>query len=85
MQFHDGSTLTAADVVYSFQRMLDPATAATSAAVLKNVMSVEAPDATTAVFKLKSPDVALPFALAAPASTVVSRRWMESVWTRCCA
>lgn len=78
VQFHDGSTLTAADVVYSFQRMLDPATAATSAAVLKNVMSVEAPDATTAVFKLKSPDVALPFALAAPASTVVSRRWMES-------
>lgn len=78
VEFHNGSTLTAEDVVYSFRRMLDPKTAASSASMLKNVSSIEAADDTTVVFHLKRPDVALPFALASATSTIASKSWMES-------
>ncbi|MGH3749752.1 MAG: ABC transporter substrate-binding protein, partial [Micromonosporaceae bacterium] len=78
VQFHDGSTLTAEDVVFSFQRMMDEKTAASSAPLLGLVDSVTAVSSTTVVFRLKEPDVAFPFALAAPPSTIVSKKWMES-------
>ncbi|WP_234356979.1 ABC transporter substrate-binding protein [Streptomyces sp. NBRC 110028] len=76
--FHDGSVMTAEDVVFSFRRMMDKETAATSGQLLAGVKSVEAADATTVVFHLTQPDVAFPFALAAPTSNVVSKRWIES-------
>ncbi|MFE9313143.1 ABC transporter substrate-binding protein [Streptomyces sp. NPDC006706] len=76
--FHDGSAMTAEDVVFSFRRMMDKETAATSGQLLDAVESVEAADATTVVFRLTQPDVAFPFALAAPTSNVVSKRWIES-------
>lgn len=76
--FHDGSTMTADDVVFSYRRMMDKATAASSAPLLSEVNRVEAPDPRTVVFRLRQPDVAFPFALAAPTSNIVSRRWIES-------
>ncbi|TDB98719.1 hypothetical protein E1267_38420 [Nonomuraea longispora] len=78
VRFHDGSTLTAEDVVFSFRRMMDKETAATSGPLLDQVDSVEAVDATTVAFRFEQPDVAFPFALAAPTSNVVSRKWIES-------
>ncbi len=55
--FHkDFGKMTAEDVVYSFKRMLDPATSATYAAEFNNLDSVTAPDETTVVVKLKGPD-----------------------------
>jgi peptide/nickel transport system substrate-binding protein len=47
---------TAEDVVYSYERILDPATSSTYAAEFNNVDSVSAPDASTVVIKLKQAD-----------------------------
>lgn len=47
---------TAADVIYTFQRNTDPATASPYASRLANVVSVEAPDDYTVVFTLSGPD-----------------------------
>ena len=48
---------SAEDVVYSYNRIMDPATASTYAAEFNNVASVTAPDTSTVVIKLKVPDV----------------------------
>ncbi|MBW7458143.1 ABC transporter substrate-binding protein, partial [Paenibacillus sepulcri] len=47
---------TSADVLYSYNRILDPATASPYAAEFNNVDSIEAPDKYTVVIKLKTPD-----------------------------
>jgi len=47
---------TAEDVVYSYNRIMNPATGSTYAAEFNNVASVTAPDASTVVIKLKVPD-----------------------------
>ena len=47
---------TAEDVVYSYNRIMNPATGSTYAAEFNNVASVTAPDALTVVIKLKVPD-----------------------------
>jgi len=57
--FHDGSTFDSADVVYSLKAIMDPATAAVSASSLASVSSIAAPDASTVVLTLKSPDAGL--------------------------
>lgn len=78
VSFHDGTSLTVEDVVFSFRRMLDKRVTATSGPLLDMVETVEAVDRTTVVFRLKQPDVTLPFALAAPSSNIVSKKWIES-------
>jgi ABC-type transport system substrate-binding protein len=47
---------TAADVIYSYQRILDPKTASPYAAEFKNLDTITAPDNYTLVIVLKSPD-----------------------------
>ena len=56
VKFHDGSPLTAADVARSWQYIVDPPEEVTSAreAHFSMVEKVEAPDAGTVVFRLKS-------------------------------
>ncbi len=55
--FHDGSRMTAADVKYSLERILDPATKSTRRPnFLPVVAGVDAPDDKTVVFRLKVPD-----------------------------
>ena len=66
VQFHDGSTLTADDVVFSIRRMQDKATAASSAPLLAGVVEAVARDARTVELRLDEPDVVLPYALALP-------------------
>jgi peptide/nickel transport system substrate-binding protein len=55
IKFHDGTDLDASAVKFSFDRILDPAAAAPNKAFLGSLSTVEAPDATTVVFKFKSP------------------------------
>jgi peptide/nickel transport system substrate-binding protein len=55
IKFHDGTDLDAEAVKFNFDRILDPATAAPTKAFLGSLTSVEAPDATTAVFEFASP------------------------------
>lgn len=51
--FHDGSPLTAADVVFTYQAVLDPKVDSTLRSDLDMLASVTAPDPTTVVFALK--------------------------------
>jgi peptide/nickel transport system substrate-binding protein len=78
VEFHDGSALTADDVVFSVRRMQDEATAASSAPLLAGIVEVVARDPRTVEMRLAEPDVALPYALALPPTLIVSRRWIES-------
>ena len=54
--FHDGSEMTAADVIYSFERVADPATGAVNFEVFNDVSSMEAPDDMTVVVTLERPN-----------------------------
>ncbi|PSL00299.1 peptide/nickel transport system substrate-binding protein [Murinocardiopsis flavida] len=75
--FHDGSRLTAADVVHSFELMLDPDNGTTTGPLLAGVEKVSAPSADTVLFELAEPNATLPFALASRSANVVSRAWWE--------
>jgi peptide/nickel transport system substrate-binding protein len=57
IKFHKGyGELTAEDVVFTFQRHLDPKIITNSKVFYTNIASVEAPDPLTVVFTLKYPD-----------------------------
>ena len=56
VKFTNGTPLTAADVVYSFNRMRDPKLGAATASVYAGIGSITAPDATHVVFTLKTPN-----------------------------
>jgi peptide/nickel transport system substrate-binding protein len=53
--FHNGEKFTAEDVKYTFERILDPATGATGAALFDSVDSIEVVSPTQVVFHLKFP------------------------------
>jgi peptide/nickel transport system substrate-binding protein len=56
-KFHNGDPMTSADVKFSIDRILDPATKSTRRPnFLPVVASTEAPDPKTMVFRLKTPD-----------------------------
>lgn len=54
--FHDGSEMTSADVKYSFERAMDPATGAVNFEVFNDVASIETPDDLTVVVTLERPN-----------------------------
>jgi peptide/nickel transport system substrate-binding protein len=57
IKFHKGyGELTAEDVVFTFQRHLDPKIVTNSKVFYTNIASIEAPDPLTVVFTLKYPD-----------------------------
>ena len=62
VKFHDGKELTAADVVYTFKRLIDPASGSEAAATLAflNPDGIEAVDDYTVKFNLDNPVVELP-------------------------
>lgn len=62
VKFHDGKELTAKDVVYTYKRLIDPATGSEAAATLAflNPDGIIAQDDYTVVFKLDKPVVELP-------------------------
>jgi peptide/nickel transport system substrate-binding protein len=71
--FHDGSPLTAEDVVYSFQRLLDPETASAGADELTGLKpeNLKATDPATVTVTLDSPIVELPSLLATKHGLIV--------------
>jgi peptide/nickel transport system substrate-binding protein len=76
VKFHDGSPLTAEDVVWSFHRLLNVKKGAASAFLpVLDPNNVTAPDPTTVVFKLKQPYA--PFVSATPLVAIVNRRLIE--------
>jgi peptide/nickel transport system substrate-binding protein len=86
VKFHDGTPLTAQDIVASYKKIIFPPEGTTSARVAYFVMvdSVSAPDDHTVVFKLKYPSGAFIPALATPYNFIYSKtklaqdiRWYE--------
>lgn len=70
--FHHGSPLTAEDVVYTFQRLLDPDLGSVLQPILSFLDGVTAVDEHTVRFHLKTPNVDLPILLAAPQARIVA-------------
>ncbi|EFE66100.1 ABC superfamily ATP binding cassette transporter [Streptomyces viridosporus ATCC 14672] len=62
--FHDGSAVTADDVVFSFERVLDPKNASLMAQFVPFIDRVKAVDASTVEFKLKHPFALFPSRIA---------------------
>lgn len=62
--FHDGSAVTADDVVFSFERILDPKNASLMAQFVPFIDTVKAVDAGTVEFKLKYPFALFPSRIA---------------------
>ena len=79
VKFHDGQDLTAQDVHGTYQKLIFPPEGVVSnrKAFFKMVDSVNAPDPSTVVFKLKFPSGAFIPALATPFNWIYSKKDME--------
>jgi peptide/nickel transport system substrate-binding protein len=77
VKFHDGKAFSSADVKYSLDKIRDKATAAVAAATLASVQSVQAPDPSTAVLRLASPDAGLLAGLATVNLAMLSKEDTE--------
>lgn len=71
VQFHHGELLTAQDVIYSMERLMDPALGSSGFSHLQIVERVEAADDATIRFVLRTPHVELGRALATFALQIV--------------
>jgi peptide/nickel transport system substrate-binding protein len=79
IRFHDGSTMTAADVKATYDKIVFPPAGVRS--IRKNaygaIASVEAPDPTTVVFKLKHPSASLLGNLASPWNVIYPKKYLD--------
>jgi peptide/nickel transport system substrate-binding protein len=78
VKFHNGDPLTSADVKYTFDRIIDPKTVAVARSFFGDVSDIAAPDATTVVFNLKTPNAALIAYMAHPNTGIVSKKIGEA-------
>lgn len=78
VKFHDGSTMTVDDVVFSLDRIRDPNLGSYVGWMLAKVDSVAAPDASTVVVTLSEPDALFEYALATTAAHVVNKKFVEA-------
>src|SRR5438876_8683734 len=74
VKFHNGDPLTSADVKYTFDRIIDPKTAAVARSFFTDVNTITAPDDSTVVFDLKNPNAALIAYMAHPNTGIVSKK-----------
>ena len=66
--------MTSADVKFSFERILDEKTGAAARATFSSIDKVEAPDASTVVFTLKAPNVALLAGMTSLNAAILSKK-----------
>ena len=78
VKFHDDTTMTVDDVVFSLNRIRNPDLASYVGWMLGNVADVAAPDASTVVITMSQPDALLEYALAATAAHVVNKKFVEA-------
>jgi len=79
VRFHDGSTLTAADVKASYDKIIFPPAGVRSfrKSSFTAVDRVEAPDPATVVFKLKFPSASLLANLASPWNVIFPKKYLD--------
>src|SRR5207247_3471708 len=79
IRFHDGSPLTAADVKATYDKIVFPPAGTLS--IRKNayteIASIEAPDPSTVVFKLKFPSASLLNNLASPWNVIFPKKYLD--------
>ncbi|WFB88524.1 MULTISPECIES: ABC transporter substrate-binding protein [Streptomyces] len=73
LKFSTGDPLTAEDVKFTFDRIRRIDDPAGPAVMFQNLKSVETPDATTVVCRLRLPDATFPSKIASGAGSIVSR------------
>ncbi|MFE7594422.1 ABC transporter substrate-binding protein, partial [Kitasatospora sp. NPDC057512] len=78
VHFHDGTVMTADDVVYSLGRQMNPDNAAAWAQVFQNVESVTGTGPLQVTVKLKQPDSQFPQYMATAAGVVAARAGVEA-------
>ena len=77
-RFHNGDLVTAEDVKFSLERILNPDTGATFFNQLSVIDQIEVIDAKTVVVTLKAPTAPFIDYLALPESAIVSKSWSEA-------
>jgi len=77
IKFHDGSPCTAEDVKFTFERLLDPKTAAPYRMYYESIESIQAVDPTTVKFKMKKVDSNFLFNMARGDAVIVSKQSVE--------
>jgi peptide/nickel transport system substrate-binding protein len=73
VRFHDGRPLTSADVKFTFESILNPATHSPKAGAFRMLASIDAPDPAIVVFHLKEPYASFLWNLARPAVGILPR------------
>jgi peptide/nickel transport system substrate-binding protein len=73
VKFHNGQSLVAGDVKYSYERVLDPKTKSTSTAGLSSIAKIETPDDGTVVITLKQPNASFLVGLWSPNYAIVKK------------
>jgi len=79
VKFHHGTPLTAQDVVYTFERILNPRLGSPFRSSLGFFEKLEAIDPYTVRFQLKSPSAELPFLVGAPPARIVAHDYKDSL------
>lgn len=82
VKFHHGKPLTASDVVFSFQRIVDPATGSPGRTQLEVMKSVDAPDEATVHFTLTQPYADFPGLLTGRQLRVVAQDRIDTIKTQ---
>jgi peptide/nickel transport system substrate-binding protein len=79
IRFHDGSTMTAADVKATYDKIVFPPDAVRSIRKFhySAIASIEAPDPSTVVFKLKFPSASLLSNLASPWNVIYPKKYLD--------
>jgi peptide/nickel transport system substrate-binding protein len=77
VKFHNGADLTAEDVKYSFERVLDPELPGSNLPYFSSIDTVDATDPLTVTFHLKSPYVPLLGSMSMTGGSILNRAWAE--------
>ncbi len=74
VKFHNGEVMTSEDVKFSFERILDEKTAAAARSNFTGITAIEAPDASTVVFKMKEANAAILASMATANASIISKK-----------
>ncbi len=77
--FHDGTPFNSTAVRVHFERILDPATAATRRRVIEDIDFIETPDDHTVIFHMKAPNCVFPEKISGTVGSIPSPVAMEEL------